>query len=243
MFNYNTSKPKEPIKKIFSYQILYFIFSLLTILYFINEIFVFDYAVQSLIRQGASDLDAYKNMLYLILSLISRIAIPLGAFLVFLSVKKLGIKYLTRLIPPIFIMEVVFDLYSFDKFFEFRFQSPAFALILGGLFTFLWLRLNSGLLKLLISILYAYLSIHIGVESGIIIAILFIVLNIFEPNRLSQALFSFVVLIPGASQALTGIFYYFYDEYFNRRKYNYFLNFIFPIIAFLIWRLRLLILV
>lgn len=243
MFNYNTSKPKEPIKKIFSYQILYFIFSLLTILFIVNEIFVYDYAIQSLIRKGVSDLNPYKNSLYLILSLISRISIPLGSFLVFLSVRKLGLKYLIRLTFPVIFIEIVYDLYSFDKFFEMQFQSPAFIILLGGFYTFIWLKSNNFIVKTLISLLFLYGSIYIGVENGVVIAILFIILNIFEPNRLSQSLFSFVALIPGASQALTGVFYYFYDEYFNRRRYNYFLNYIFPFIAFLVWRLRLLILV
>lgn len=243
MFNYNTSKPKEPIKKIFSYQILYLIFSLLTILYFVNEIFVFDFAVQSLIRSGAHDLNPYKSTLYLVLSLISRLSIPLAAFLVFLSVKKLGYKYLIRLILPVFIMEVVYDLYSFDKFLNISLNSPAFMLFLGGIFTLLWIKSKNIVLKLVLCLLFGLTSIYIGVENGIVIAILFMVLNLFDPNRLSQALFSFVVLIPGASQAITGLFYFFYDEYFNRKRYNYYLNFIFPIIAFLIWRLRLLILV
>lgn len=243
MFNYNTSKPAEPAKKFFSYQAVYFIFSLLAILYMVNEIVVFDLVVSGYIRAGASNFGADNNTIYLVLSLISRVSIPIGVFLVFLSTLKRGKKFVLNLTIVTFIFEIIYDLYSFDKLIDIKFQSPVFSLLLGAFFTLAWKYFDfKKIIRLPLVILYIFVSIYSGVDYGIIIGILFVVLNFLEPNRKGQSLFSFAVLIPGASMIFAPLFYYFYDENNNRKSYNSSLNFIFPIIALLLWRLRILIL-
>lgn len=243
MINYNTSKPIEPPKKIFSYQALYFIFSLLAILYMVNEIVVFDLVVSGYIKSGATNFGADDNTIYLILSMISRISIPLGAFLVFLSARRADKKFILNLTVVTVLFEIIYDLYSFDKFMDIKFQSPLFGILLGAFFTIAWQYFDfKKIMRLPLAALYIFISINIGVDYGFIIGILYIILNYLEPNRKGQALFSFAICIPGASMVVAPIFYYFYDENNNRKNYNSSLNFIFPIIALLLWRLRILIL-
>lgn len=243
MINYNTSKPAEPAKKFFSYQALYFIFSLLAVLYLVNEIVIFDLVVSGYIKSEASNFGADNNTFYLILSLISRVSIPIGAFLVFLSAQKRDKKFILNLTILTVLFEIIYDLYSFDKFLYIKLQSPVFSLLLGAFFTLAWKYFDfKKIIRLPLVALYIFISIYSGVDYGFLIGILFVVLNFLEPNRKGQSLFSFAVLIPGASMALAPIFYYFYDENNNRKNYNSSLNFIFPIIALLLWRLRILIL-
>ena len=163
--------------------------------------------------------------------------------MVFLSTQKRDKKFILNLTILTVLFEIIYDLYSFDKFLYIKLQSPVFSLLLGAFFTLAWKYFDfKKIIRLPLVALYIFISIYSGVDYGFLIGILFVVLNFLEPNRKGQSLFSFAVLIPGASMALAPIFYYFYNENNNRKNYNSSLNFIFPIIALLLWRLRILIL-
>lgn len=241
MINYNTSKPPEPPKKLFSYQALYLSFSFFALIFIFNEIFIYDLSVISKMGfEKASKIDL--NKLYVILNVLGSVAIPICAFLIEQSVLK-DKKFSYKLIAPVLCYEIIYDLYAFDKFFEYKFQSVAIAFLLGALYSALYRKYEEKWwVNVFLSIAFLVISAVSGIDKGVIIAAIFVILNFFENNLKAQSLFSFVASIAGGGMVLGNVFIYFYDGYYNRKRIDDYLNWIFVIVALLVWRIRVIIL-
>ncbi len=251
--NYNISKPKAPPKKYLDYKLLFIISIVITIIALFSKIFVHD----AVIYRELSIVDNEKisflinilgNKIFaLILELIGRLSVPLILFLLFLDYKKEGPNSNRFILILIFSigLHLIFTWFNFNIInlkTIFISLSEYMVIPLALIYFYIWdlLKRNKMVtpIRFFLTIAFIVASILLKIENNILLALFAACLIYFEPVRLHQAIFGALSLFPSFSGILIGLFIYFYDEYYIKRRYFDLLWIIYPIIAIVFKLLR-----
>ncbi len=249
--NYNITRPKEPPKKYFNYQNIFFITFALSLIYIFSRVFVQDAVFYKMLAEARILKDpsfSYSPIISfmgqesfsLFLDFVGRICLPLSIFCIFLCIKNNDLNIIAVCAVAVF-MEC-FHHYFNSGGFNFKNNSEFMIILFSIPFFYAWDSVKrvklKWLIRLIMAILFVVLPIFLNIRNSLLYSLYIVSLAYFDPVRLNQAVFGAIPMFVKGTTAIASAFIYFYDEDFNRKKSNlYFLIFI-PVYTIFILFLR-----